>query len=63
LPLNLRYVSNAYNTLVGNLKGRGHLEDLGADGNIILEWMLGKYCGRMWTGCIWVRIETSGGLL
>jgi hypothetical protein len=26
-----------------NLKGRDHLEDLGVDGDIILEWILGKY--------------------
>jgi hypothetical protein len=25
-----------------NLKARDHLEDLGIDGNIILEWILGK---------------------
>jgi hypothetical protein len=25
-----------------NLKGRDHLEDQGADGKIILEWILGK---------------------
>jgi hypothetical protein len=28
--------------LVGKLKGRDHLEHLGADGRIILQWMLGK---------------------
>jgi hypothetical protein len=25
-----------------NLKGRDHSEDLGVDGKIILEWILGK---------------------
>jgi hypothetical protein len=25
-----------------NQKGRDHLEDLGIDGKIILEWILGK---------------------
>jgi hypothetical protein len=25
-----------------NLKGRGHLEDLGVDGKLILEWVLRK---------------------
>jgi hypothetical protein len=25
-----------------NLKGRDHFEDLGMDGRIILEWMLGE---------------------
>jgi hypothetical protein len=28
--------------LAGNLKGRGHSEDIGVDGKIILEWILGK---------------------
>jgi len=30
---------------------------------IIFEWILGKFCGNVWTGCIRLRIETSGGLL
>jgi hypothetical protein len=25
-------------------------------GKIILEWILGKYGGKAWTGCIWLRI-------
>jgi len=45
-----------------NLKGRNHLEDLGIDGKIILEWMLGKW-GKAWIECIWLRIGTGGGLL
>jgi hypothetical protein len=42
--------------LVEKRKGRHHLEDLGVDGKIILEGTLG-------TGCIWLRIRTSDGLL
>jgi hypothetical protein len=34
------------------LKGRDHSEDLGVDGRIILEWILGKYGGKVWTGFI-----------
>jgi hypothetical protein len=45
-----------------NLKERGHSENLGVDGKI-LEWILGKYGGKVWTGCIWARIGTSGRLL
>jgi hypothetical protein len=43
-------------------KRRDHWKDLGVDGIIILEWIL-KLVGRAWTGCIWLRIGTSGGLL
>jgi hypothetical protein len=33
---------NASSSLVGNLKGGDNSADLGIDGVIILEWMLGK---------------------
>jgi hypothetical protein len=46
-----------------NLKGRDHFEGLGINGKRILGWMLGKYGRRGWTGCIWFRIGTDGGLL
>jgi hypothetical protein len=29
---------------------------------IISEWILGKEGGWVWTGCIWLRIGTTGGL-
>jgi hypothetical protein len=44
-------------------KGRGHSEGVGVDGRIILEWILEKQGGKLWTGCIWLRIGTSSGLL
>jgi hypothetical protein len=31
-------------------EGKDHLEDLGVGGRIILEWILGKYGGKVWTG-------------
>jgi len=34
------------------LKGRGHSEDLGVDESMILEWILGKQGGKVWSGCI-----------
>jgi len=46
--------------LLENLKGRDHLEDAGADGKIILERILGKEGGKVWAGCIWLSIGTSG---
>jgi hypothetical protein len=39
------------------------VEGLGVDEKIILEWMLGKYGEKFWTGFIWLRIGTSGELL
>jgi hypothetical protein len=47
----------------GNLTGRDDSEDVGVDGRIILEWILGKYVGRLWNGFIWLRISASGGSL
>jgi hypothetical protein len=47
--------------LVENLKGRDHLEYVAIAGEIILKWVLRKYGGRMWTGCSWLSIGTSGG--
>jgi hypothetical protein len=37
-----------------NLKGRDHSEDLGVDGKIILEWILGEQGEKVWTGCNWL---------
>jgi hypothetical protein len=46
-----------------NPNGRDHSEDLGVDERITLKWMLKKQSGRVLTGCIWLRIGTSCGLL
>jgi hypothetical protein len=35
-------VINAYNILIGKPEGKNHLEDLGVDGKIILEYIVGK---------------------
>jgi hypothetical protein len=56
---------NAYSILVGNMKGRDLLEDLG------IQWRWEDYIRMyfkeigwgVWTGCIWLRIGTSGGVL
>jgi hypothetical protein len=50
----------AYNILVGKPDGQ---RLPGADGKTILEWILQKQGGKAWTGCIWLRIGTSGELL
>jgi len=38
------------------------LDDIGVNRKIILKYVLGKYFGMMWSGFIWLRIGTSGGL-
>jgi hypothetical protein len=45
----------------GNLREGDHLEDRGVDVRIILKWILEKWNGA-WTGSIWLRIGTGGGL-
>ena len=47
----------------GNLKERGHLEDPGLDGRLILKLILNKWNEVAWTGYIWPRIGTHGVLL
>jgi hypothetical protein len=47
-----------------NLKAANYSEDVDINGSIIiLEWILGKWSGNVWIGCICHRIGTSGGLL
>jgi hypothetical protein len=38
-----------YKVLVGKPERKNYLEDLGIDRKIILEWMLGKYGGKLRT--------------
>jgi hypothetical protein len=45
------------------MEGRDHSEDLNVGGRVILEWILEKKGAKLWTGFIWLRIRTSGGLL
>jgi hypothetical protein len=46
-----------------NLRVGDHSEDQVVDGKIISEWILGRYGEREWTGFIWLRIRTNGGLM
>jgi hypothetical protein len=40
-----------------------HYEDIDVGGRIILEWILERLDGVVWTGLVWLRIGTSGGPL
>jgi len=44
-------------------KETGHLEDSGVDGIIVLMCLFKKWDAKGWTGLIWLRIGTGGGLL
>jgi hypothetical protein len=45
-----------------NLHGRDHSECLGTDRKI-LEGILGTEGVKVWTGCIWLRRGTNGGIM
>jgi hypothetical protein len=36
---------------------------IGADGRIILKCIFKKWDGKAWTGLLWLKIGTFGGLL
>jgi hypothetical protein len=52
---------NTYINLFRN--SNGHLEDLGKGGKIILNCILKKLRGSVWTGFIWLSTGTSRDLL
>jgi hypothetical protein len=52
---------DVYRVLVGKLEGKKHLEDQGVDGSIILGLIFRKWDVELWTGSMWLSIETGGG--
>jgi hypothetical protein len=45
------------------VRERGHLENAGADGRVILRWIFRKWYVGAWTGSSWLRIGIGGGKL
>jgi hypothetical protein len=54
---------NAYRILVEKPEGKIPVGRLNVGGRMILRWILEKQDGVVWTGLMWLRIGTSGGLL
>jgi hypothetical protein len=53
---------NAYRVLWESQRERDHWEDVDVGGRIISKWVLERQDEVVWTGLIWLRIETIGGL-
>jgi hypothetical protein len=54
---------NAYRLFVGKQEGKRPLGNPDIGGWTILRWILERKNEMVWTGLIWLRIGTSGGLL
>ena len=52
-----------YKVLVEKREGKRALENPGVDGMIILIHIFRKWNWGAWTGLLWLRIGTGGGLL
>jgi hypothetical protein len=52
-----------YKVTVTSPMKRDHSEDHGVDGRIAWKWFLGKLAVRIWSGVIWFRAGTGGGIL
>jgi hypothetical protein len=52
-----------YRVLVGKPEEKGHFEDPGMGGRIIIKWIFKKLDVWIWTVSSWLGIGTSGGNL
>jgi len=48
---------------VGKSERKNHWEDPSVDGRFMFKCIFKKLDGGAWTGLIWLRIGTGGGLL
>jgi hypothetical protein len=54
---------DASRILVGKPEGKRPVEVQDVGGWTLLKWFLEREDGMVWTGLIWLRIGTCGGLL
>jgi hypothetical protein len=54
----MREKGNFYIILVG-ITEQTHLEDLSTDGTTLLQWILKKHEGMVWTGLTYLRMGTK----
>jgi hypothetical protein len=54
---------NVYRIFEGKPEGKRQLGRPDVGGMVILKWASERYDWVVWTGFIWLRIGTSGGLL
>jgi hypothetical protein len=56
-------LKSVYNTLVGKPEGKRLHGRPRRRWENIAEWILEKFCGKVWTGCVCLRVGTNYGLL
>jgi hypothetical protein len=54
---------NAYRVLTRNPEGNRTLKETVVGMRMLVRWILEKQDRVIWTGIIWLRIRTTGGLL